>query len=227
VSFGGKWLAVLRGAALLGTLLLIQQPAAAEGGTQPRERGAPNSIMVYGGWGTDTNFTQTIYAPWTVNFVDLKLVAAAASTRLGTANDLVGQDLGSIGDDFTFEAEMGTAYRFGNEDMGEFWTALYLRYDGLPWNDTVYTTIAANLGVSLLTEESEFERSRDADPDGGDEGNAAPVLHFFSPEITIADPDNKNLELVLRLHHRSGIFGAIDGITSGSTFISTGVRARF
>jgi hypothetical protein len=196
----------------------------------PAAAAPANSFMVYGGWGTDTNFTQTVYAPWSVNFVDLQFVGATVSTRLGTVGDLaesVGQDLGSIGEDFTLEAELGGGYRFGDEKMGEFWTALYLRYDGFPWNDMVYTTIAANLGLSILTKESDFERSRDADPDEGDEGNASQVLHFFSPEITVADPDNKNLELVLRLHHRSGVFGLIDGITSGSTFITTGVRVRF
>jgi hypothetical protein len=53
------------------------------------------------------------------------------------------------------------------------------------------------------------------------------VLHNFSPEITFADPDNKNVELVLRLHHRSGIFGLIDGVSTGSTFVTTGIRVRF
>ena len=78
----------------------------------------------------------------------------------------------------------------------------------------------------MLSEESDFERSRDANSDG-EGGTASRFLHFFSPEITVADPDNKNLELVLRLQHRSGIFGLIDGITSGSTFVTTGIRVRF
>lgn len=192
-------------------------------------RGAPNSIMIFGGRGTDTNFTQSVYAPWTINFVDLSFVGGAASTRLGTMNDFaheLGHDLGMIGDEFTIEGELGAGYHFGDETMGEFWSALYLRYDGFPWNDHIYTTLAANIGVSLLTQESDFERSRDANSDGED-GNASRFLHHFSPEITVADPDNKNLELVLRLQHRSGIFGLIDGITSGSTFITTGVRVRF
>src|SRR5258705_3073001 len=51
-------------------------------------RGAANSIMVYGGLGTDTDFTQTVYAPWSVHFINLQLLAVAASTRLGTLNDL-------------------------------------------------------------------------------------------------------------------------------------------
>ena len=49
----------------------------------------------------------------------------------------------------------------------------------------------------------------------------------MGPEITFADPDNKDLEFVFRLHHRSGVFGLFDDVVSGSTFLSTGIRIRF
>ena len=49
----------------------------------------------------------------------------------------------------------------------------------------------------------------------------------MGPELTFADPDNKDLELVLRYHHRSGVFGLFDDVVSGSTFLSAGVRVRF
>jgi hypothetical protein len=80
--------------------------------------------------------------------------------------------------------------------------------------------VAINTGLSILSETSEFERER-AD------GQSSLVLHYLAPEITFASPDNKNLELVLQLHHRSGIFGLIDDVSGGSTFISTGIRMRF
>ena len=78
-----------------------------------------------------------------------------------------------------------------------------------------------NTGVSYLTEISAFERSRDAKND------AAHLLHYMGPEITFANPDNKNLEFLVRYHHRSGVFGLFDGVVSGSTFITGGVRFRF
>ncbi len=49
----------------------------------------------------------------------------------------------------------------------------------------------------------------------------------MGPEITFADPDNKNVEFLIRYHHRSGVFGLFDGVVSGSTFITAGVRFRF
>ena len=55
----------------------------------------------------------------------------------------------------------------------------------------------------------------------------APLLHYFAPEITFADPDNKDLEFVTRLHHRSGVFRLFDGVNGGSTFLSIGFRQHF
>jgi hypothetical protein len=183
-------------------------------------RGAPDSVVVFGGVAADTNFFELVYSPWTADLTDIGLIGASYSHRFGTLNEVIG-DIGQIGDDLTIEGEIGTSLRFGDESLGEGWAALYLRYDGLPWNDTVYTTIGINTGLSYLTDISEFESGRDSD------GNASKLLHYMGPELTFADPDNKDLELVLRYHHRSGVFGLIDGVVSGSTFISAGIRVRF
>lgn len=185
-------------------------------------RGADDSVMVFGGVASETNFAQIIYSPWTTELNDIGVIGASYSHRFGTMNNLLGGGgLGHIGDDFTIEGEVGTSVRFGGESLGEAWTALYLRYDGLPWNDTVYTTVGVNTGVSLLTDISEFEEGRDG------KGRSSVLLHYLGPEFTFADPENKDLELVLRLHHRSGVFGLFDGVVSGSTFLSAGIRVRF
>jgi hypothetical protein len=185
-------------------------------------KGADDSLMVFGGVATETNFAEAIYEPWTIKLNDIGVLGASYSHRFGTVNELLGgNSLGQFGDDLTIEGEVGTSVRFGDESLGEAWTALYLRYDGLPWNDTVYTTIGVNTGLSYLTDISEFERGRDS------EGKASELLHYMGPELTFADPENKNLELVLRYHHRSGVFGLFDGVVSGSTFLSAGIRIRF
>jgi hypothetical protein len=185
-----------------------------------QSRGADDSVMIFGGVAANTNFYQIIYSPWTANLTDIGVIGASYSHRFGTLNEVIG-DMGQIGDDVTVETEVGTSVRFGDESLGEGWAALYLRYDGLPWNDKVYTTIGVNTGLSYLTDISEFERSRDSD------GEASKLLHYIGPEVTFADPENKDLELVLRYHHRSGVFGLFDGVVSGSTFISAGIRVRF
>jgi hypothetical protein len=178
-----------------------------------------NAVTFFAGRAVETDFTDIITQPWTVDFVDISVVAAAISTRLGTLNEL-GSDLGNIGDHLSLELEAGAAYRFGDEDQGEFWGAIFLRYDDFPWNDAIYTTIAANTGLSILTETSEFEKDRS-------DGQSSLLLHYLAPEITFANPDYKDLELLLKLHHRSGVFGLFDGVHGGSTFVSGGIRFRF
>jgi hypothetical protein len=182
-------------------------------------RSSAHAVTFFAGRAVDNDFTDVVTEPWTVDFVDISVVAAAMSTRLGTMNEL-GVDLGNIGDHLSLDLEAGAAYRFGDEDMGEFWGAIFLRYDDFPWNDTLYTTIAANTGVSLITEGSDFERSRS-------DGKGSLLLHYLAPEITFAHPDNKDVELLIKLHHRSGVFGLFDGVHGGSTFVAGGIRFRF
>jgi hypothetical protein len=185
-------------------------------------RGEADSVMVFVGVASETNFAEILYSPWTAELNDIGVIGASYSHRVGTVNELAGNfGLGQIGDDLTVETEAGASVRFGDENLGEAWVGLYLRYDDLPWNDTIYTTIAANTGVSLLTEISEFEEGRDS------KGRSSVLLHYLGPEVTFANPENKDLELVIRYHHRSGVFGLFDGVVSGSTFIGAGIRVRF
>ncbi len=199
--------------------LLVASTVAA--GATDVERGGKHSIAAFAGQATDTNFVESMYAPWTNDLKDIGVIGAMYSYRLGSLHDVFGLPSNHVTDHIVVETEAGGAFRFGDEKLGEVWTGLYIRYDGFFWNDKVYTTLAVNTGLSLLSEESDFERGRD-----GNFKNEE-LLHYMGPEITIADPDNKNLELLLRYHHRSGVFGLFNGVVSGSTFLSSGVRYRF
>jgi hypothetical protein len=185
-------------------------------------RASKHSIAVFAGPVTETNYVESIYSPWKNDLKSIGVIGAAYSYRFGNVNEVFGLSSSSEwGEHFLVEGETGAAYRFGKEDLGEGWVGLYLRYDDFFWNDTVYTTLAVNTGVSLLTDKSGFEASRDSN------GKNWELLHYMGPEITFADPDNKNLEFLLRYHHRSGVFGLFDGVVSGSTFITGGIRYRF
>jgi hypothetical protein len=52
-------------------------------------------------------------------------------------------------------------------------------------------------------------------------------LHYFSPEITFALPEHKEHELLIRYHHRSGVFGTFNGVWGGSNVLTMGYRYRF
>ena len=201
---------------IAGTVLCALQDVSAHAA----DRGGDQAVSIFAGVATDAAFTDSIFFPLGNDIEDIGVVAIAYSRRLGTWDELTGNIL-PLGENFTLEAEVGVSARFGDETLGEAWTGLFLRYDGFPWNDSVYTTMAINTGLSVLTEQSDFERSRD------DDNKNSVLLHYMGPEITFSDPDNKDLELMVRFHHRSGVFGLFDGVVSGSTFISSGVRMRF
>jgi hypothetical protein len=118
------------------------------------------------------------------------------------------------------EPEVGIAKRFGNAHEAEIWAALYFRFTAFPWNHIVYTTAAVSTGLNYASGISDWERFI--------AGKAAPqrLLHYFSPELTFALPEHKNVELVLRLHHRSGVYGLISRI-AGAQYATAGVRWRF
>jgi hypothetical protein len=182
---------------------------------------SPNAVMLFAGRAADTPFFDLLYAPWQADWEDIGIVAASYSRKLGTLNALMdAPTFGSLGDNLSFEAEAGLSARFGDEDLGEMWTAVYLRFSGFPWNDIVYTTIAGNIGLSVLSEKSQFEKERDGH-------KTEELLHYLGPEITVADPDMRDLELVFRLHHRSGVYGLFNGVDSGSTFLTGGLRVHF
>lgn len=186
------------------------------------DRTGKQSVAVFVGEATDTNFVDSMITPWKNDLENVQVVGVAYNNRFGTLNELTGNGFApAFGDHLMLEGEVGGSFRFGNEHLGEAWTGLYVRYDGFFWNDKLYTTLAVNTGVSLLSDFSGFERGRDS------KRKNAKLLHYMGPEITFSPPDNHNIEFLIRYHHRSGVFGLFDGVVSGSTFLSTGVRYRF
>ena len=100
---------------------------------------------------------------------------------------------------------------------------IYLRFDGFPWNNRIRTTVGISTGLDYLSNLPAAETS----PDGEPEEHTSHVLHYLSPEITFALPKHPNQELVIRLHHRSGLFGAINGVSGGSNMVTVGFRHRW
>lgn len=168
------------------------------------------AVTVLGGYSSPDNFTGILFTPWTTGFEDTQMVSLTVQKRIY-----------EFWGDFFVDWEVGAGKRFGNSDAGEFWTTLYFRYDGFPWKDTIYMTAGVNTGLNYATSISALERRKSGNHRG------SKLLHYFSPEITFAHPDNKDLELVTRLHHRSGAFGLFRGVSGGSAFVSIGIRQHF
>jgi hypothetical protein len=93
------------------------------------------------------------------------------------------------------------------------------RWTAFPWNDYLTTTIAIGEGVSVASEVPAVEIRKNR-PE-------SQVLNYLFFEATFALPDQPNIELVTRLHHRSGIGGLINGVSDGSNYLGAGLRWRF
>jgi hypothetical protein len=173
----------------------------------------PWAGMVFAGSSVaDGKLRDIIVAPWTGSWGDDTLAGGAVSYRLARFWKF-----------FMLDAELGSAYRFGDTEGGEFWAAAYLRYDGFPWTNHVYTTFGLSMGPDYVTRLPRVERGTDALP----EANQSRFLNFFSPELTFALPERPHQEVVLRYMHRSGIFGTFNGVWEGANSLTVGFRMRF
>lgn len=142
---------------------------------------------------------------------------AGQEVFLGAA---LSQGLGRPLPGLRLDAEAGAGARFGRFGGVEGWGALYLRFDALPWSHRVPTALGASTGLSVVSRLPHAERF----DDGVRLENRSHVLHYFSPEIAFGIPGREGEEIVLRWHHRSGIFGAIGGVRDGSNVVALGWR---
>ena len=216
------------GAAALGVSMLISGVATAADAplkqpqgelSSPYFDGKPDrglwSVMIFGGQLTENELADIIIPTEGSNFTDTSFIGAALSKEVWRWKG------------FSIEAEGGIGYQFGDfrgQDNSAFqaWGALYGRYDAFPWNHIIHTSIAGSIGLNYISDKTVFENNEV--PGNGRTKN---ILHYFSPEIAFALPDNLNRELVFRLHHRSGASGAFGCDGCGSNFVTVGYRHRF
>jgi hypothetical protein len=173
------------------------------------------AAMVFAGSQVNTHLQPIVFKaipPWRWDVGDGGFVGTTVSRRMATLFHFV--DL---------EPEIGFGKRFGDMDEAEVWAALYVRFTDFPWNHIVYTTMAVATGLNYASGISDWERQTSVR--GG--GSPNHLMHYFSPEITFASPKRKDLELVIRMHHRSGLYGVLNNAGSGAQYITAGVRWRF
>lgn len=211
----------LLASAVLLTSALLLTPAPAW--CQPADTSMAREwgLLFFGGQISSNDFYETLNPTVSRKRKDIYFAGAALSRRVRDGRYI---DL---------ELEGGGGYQFSDadavilngqvydNDSGQIWGALYVRYDVFPWNHLVHTTVAISTGLNYSFEKPAHEEAEDHD-----EGTKK-LLHYLSPEITLALPDHKEWEAVLRLHHRSGVFGFFGCNHCGSNVVTVGVRKRF
>jgi hypothetical protein len=140
-----------------------------------------------------------------VSFRDAYLAGIALSHEIvGTEN-------------WALEIEGQTVKHFGAQTHWEFNAALVARWRGLPWKDTVPTSLAFGIGPSYATSVPSEEVARD--------GESARLLLYWVAEIEVGLPEQP-WSGIARLHHRSNAYGVV-AENGGSNWITLGVRRRF
>ena len=166
------------------------------------------SVAVFGGEGTDDSFSDIVENLFAVDGNTERLLAIALRRRVG-----------GFGDHLWFELEGMYGHHYGSQRYGEFGIALYARVHDFPWDDYIVTTMAAGVGPSITTRQSELEFDKT--------GIRQKTLNQLNLELTLALPEYPDYALLGRLQHRSGIFGTINGVDDASNFVSLGLVVSF
>ncbi len=98
----------------------------------------------------------------------------------------------------------------------EFNPYIIFRWANYPWNHYVNTSLALAEGVSYDSSVSYMERR------GND--NFKRLINYLMFELTLSAPSKPDLQLVLRVHHRSGAYGLYQADNTGSNDIGIGIR---
>jgi len=165
------------------------------------------SVFAYGGKWSDNSFLEII--PGNTEFEESYIWTMGISRTIIKLNNHL-----------LIEGELNAARHSGHQDHFEFNGAFNLRWHIFPCDHYLNTSLAYGVGPSYATEKPPIEEDSNTD--------ASRTLLFMMAELTFAPPksNNSHWEVLIRIHHRSGVFGIVDSGGS-SNFITAGIRYRF
>ncbi len=116
-----------------------------------------------------------------------------------------------------WELEVQLAKWFGDQDNFEFNVAAIHRWKRFPWDHHVDTSLAFGSGLSFASETPKLEEELETT-------GSNPLLVYLSLEAAFSPPGSEHWAVFLRIHHRSGVFGLINGVDGGSNTLTLGMR---
>lgn len=194
------------GVLVLAAMVLAIAPGSARAqGEAPWWITASTGVGVYARIGTD-------------NFL-VDLLPAGLERDVYSSSLAVGRTLTANPKIFAWEAEVQAVKYFDRQRHWEWDGAILFRWKQNPWNDWLQTSLAIGDGLSYASQTPVIEAQRNA--------KTSKLLNFLVIEATVRLPGDAGAQLVLRLNHRSGIYGLFNGVHAGSNFVSLGVRMPF
>ena len=117
----------------------------------------------------------------------------------------------------SFELEGQIGKHFNNDTFWEFNGLIIGRWHVFPWDKYFDTSFAVGDGISHYTEVSKVEKADDED--------SQRTINYLLFELALGLPQHPRWDVVLRIHHRSGIFGVYEG--GGSNYVTGGFKFSF
>jgi hypothetical protein len=178
--------------------------------THAEELAHPHTFTLYSGRiSSEETWHDVLLKPYSSEYADSYLVAG--SYMHAYREHLDGR--------LRMEYEVNVAYNFGEQDHWELnFAPITLRWQRLPWDHYLHSTLAFGLGFSYAFDHPEVEERL--------ENDTQQFLLFWQLELT-AGPREGPWSVVVRLHHRSpgwGLMGVSDG---GMNAPSLGFRYAF
>ncbi len=179
----------------------------------------PWSVMAFKGWSNYHTLGRTVRFIW----------------------DYVGEDVYGVDVTYTISPETGfgrfwdrilaTRFQLGGKlnaraQQSGVWipelSAYFaLRWRRLPWNHIVATSFSIGEGLSYAV------RVPDSEIITTEVGGTSRLMNYLMLEMTLAVPSLPYVQLVGRIHHRSGMFGVFgDAQESGSNAVGLGIRVH-
>jgi hypothetical protein len=188
----------------LALLLALPLPLACAG---PGDR----ALTAYVGQYMDAALVDEILISQPLREQDAYLAVLAYSESFHSFADGAGQ----------WEWEVQAGQHFGEQTHQELNGLVVLRWKRFPWSDRLRTSLAIGEGLSLATEVPPLESASQYN-----EG-ATELLNYILLEATVGLPGAPHWDFVLRIHHRSGVFGLFDGVDGGSNVLALGLKYTF
>lgn len=107
----------------------------------------------------------------------------------------------------------------GVQRYDEYVVVAIYRWAGFSWDRHVRTSFAVGEGFSYITADSQLEALRHTE--------TSRFLNYLLFEVTLAPPEARHWSFLARVHHRSGIYGLINGVHGASNAIVMGLRYDF
>jgi hypothetical protein len=164
-------------------------------------------VSLYAGRYSDTALNENMQ--FNTDFESSRVVVASLGKELGIYKEKIGVEL---------EGQLG--WHSGMQSHGEINTSFTLRWLPFFWDRYVDTSFAFGNGVSYATSDPELEIRKSNDKETNQ------WLYYILIETAFVVPRYKQWDVFVRIHHRSSVFGAINGISTGSNFVGVGVRYR-